>query len=275
MARKIITDKNGNQVLRLLNGNKEYQIGIENDNISLNTESADIIDVDVVGTLDVAGNSTLAGATNYIGASAKTGYNRLAGYTKIDYRPTGGGTNSYALQGRMEIGATSGAFIGFDNETHLKATGTATVRGTQGVAVVDTGYTATGTTLIGTYGQARADGTVAGSSFMTGLYGLIEASAAITATHVTSCWLDSHQANAVTGQHDLLYMTNNGAAVMDQAIFLYGGGSAEGTNTKITNLIELNRCGEMVGSANGIGSDVYINITIDGVAARIAAKYVA
>jgi len=49
----------------------------------------------------------------------------------------------------------------------------------------------------------------------------------------------------------------------------------EGTNTKITNLLELNRCGEMVGSVNGSGSDVYINITINGVAARIAAKYVA
>lgn len=200
----------------------------------------------------------LIGDTNYIGASAKTGYNRLAGYTKIDYRPTGGGTNSYALQGRMEIGATSGAFIGFDNETHLKATGTATVRGTQGVAVVDSTYTATGTTLIGTYGQARADGTVAGASFMAGLYGLIEASSAITASHVCSAWLDSHQANAVTGSHQLLYMTNNGAAQMDEAIYVYGG-------DKITSLLALDTVSGMVAdTATTAGTSKKIKITIDG-----------
>lgn len=209
--------------------------------------------------ITITKGSNILGTTNYFGASDKTGYNCLAGYTKIDYRPTGGGTNSYALQGRMEIGATSGQFIGFDNETHLKATGTASVRGTQGVAVVDATFTATGTTLIGTYGQARADGTVAGSSFMAGLYGLIEASTAITASHVCSAWLDSHQAEAVTGSHQLLYMTNNGAAQMDQAIYVYGG-------DKITSLIELNTVSGMVAdTAETGGSSKKIKITIDGV----------
>lgn len=209
--------------------------------------------------LNTEKNMVLAGSTNYIGATAKTGYNRLAGYTKIDYRPTGGGTNSYALQARMEIGSTSGDFIGFDNETHLKATGTATVRGTQGVAVVDSTYTATGTTLIGTYGQARADGTVAGSSFMTGLYGLIEASTAITASHVCSAWLDSHQENAVTGSHQLLYMTNNGAAQMDEAIYLYGG-------DKITSFAKFDTCSGMVSdTAETGGTSKKIKIDIDGV----------
>lgn len=209
--------------------------------------------------ITITKGSNILGTTNYFGASDKTGYNRLAGYTKIDYRPTGGGTNSYALQGRMEIGATSGQFIGFDNETHLKATGTASVRGTQGVAVVDATFTATGTTLIGTYGQARADGTIAGSSFMAGLYGLIEASTAITASHVCSAWLDSHQAEAVTGSHQLLYMTNNGAAQMDQAIYVYGG-------DKITSLIELNTVSGMVAdTAETGGSSKKIKITIDGV----------
>lgn len=209
--------------------------------------------------ITITKGSNILGTTNYFGASDKTGYNRLAGYTKIDYRPTGGGTNSYALQGRMEIGATSGQFIGFDNETHLKATGTASVRGTQGVAVVDATFTATGTTLIGTYGQARADGTIAGSSFMAGLYGLIEASTAITASHVCSAWLDSHQAEAVTGSHQLLYMTNNGAAQMDQAIYVYGG-------DKITSLMELNTVSGMVAdTAETGGSSKKIKITIDGV----------
>ena len=212
-----------------------------------------------ITVIDTYGNINAAGTTNVIGNSAKTSYNKLTGYTKIDCRPTGGTSNSYALQGRMEIGATSGAFIGFDNETHLKATGTATIRGTQGVAVVDATYTATGTTLIGVYGQARADGTVAGSSFMAGLYGIIGAGAAITASHVCSAWLDSHQANAVTGSHQLLYMTNNGAATMDQAIYVYGG-------DKITALMELDHVSGMVSdTAETGGTSKKIKITIDGV----------
>lgn len=211
-----------------------------------------------MSTTVLYGDLTTLATTNQIGNAAKTSYTRVSGYNKFDYRPTGGGTNSYGVQARMEIGGTSGQFIGYDGETHLKATGTASVRGTQGVAVLDATYTATGTTLIGTYGQARADGTVAGSSFMTGLYGLIEASAAITASHVTSCWLDSHQANAVTGGHDLLYMTNNGAAQMDQAIYIYGG-------NKITSLMELNTVTGMVATtAETGGTSKKIKITIDG-----------
>lgn len=204
-------------------------------------------------------DAILNGATNYIGLSTKLGNNRLYGYTKVDYRPTGGGTNSYALQIRHNVGSTSGSVISLDHEAHIIATGTASLRGSQGVAVVDSTYTATGATLIGVYGQARADGTVAGSSFMAGIYGLIEASAAITASHVCSAWLDSHQANAVTGSHQLLYMTNNGAATMDEAIYIYGG-------DKITNLMELNTVSGMVSdTAETGGTSKKIKITIDGV----------
>jgi hypothetical protein len=197
--------------------------------------------------------------TNYIGNLLKTSYNRLGGYTKVDYRPTGGGTNSYALQVRHNVGSTSGAVISLDHESHIVADGTASLRGVQGVAVVDAGKTSTGATLIGTYGQARADGTVAGSAFMAGLYGLIEASAAVTASHVCSAWLDSHQANAVTGSHQLLYMTNNGAAQMDEAIYVYGG-------DKITSLLALDTVSGMVAAtAETGGSSKKIKITIDGV----------
>jgi hypothetical protein len=202
----------------------------------------------------------IGGLTTAIGNLLKTAYIKLAGYVKVDYRPAiATATNSYALQVRSVSGITSGLHQGIDSETHLGATGTGTIRGVQGVAVVDATFTATDTTLIGTYGQARADGTVAGASFLTGLYGLIEASAAITATHVTSCWLDSHQAEAVTGAHDLLYMTNNGAAQMDQAIHLYGG-------DKITALINLDTCSGMVAdTAETGGSSKKIKILIDGV----------
>jgi hypothetical protein len=210
-------------------------------------------------TSDASTAASIGGLITVIGDILKTGYNKICGYTKIDNRPSGGATNAYALQVRTESANTTGQQWGIDCEAHLKATGTASVRGTQGVAVVDAAYTATTSTLIGTYGQARVDGTIAGASFMAGLYGLIGPSTAITATHVTSCWLDSHQAESVTGAHDLLYMTNNGAAQMDQAIHVYGG-------DKITALLNLDTVSGMVAAtATTSGSSKKIKIVIDGV----------
>lgn len=219
-----------------------------------------IEDATFAGALTVTGNSTLGGATNVMGNTAKTAYNKLTGHTKIDNRPTGGTSDDYALQIRSESAKTSGTHWGLDGETHLVASGTASLRGAQGVAVVDSTYTCTGGTLIGTYGQARVDGTIAGGSFMAGLYGLIEASTAITASHVCSAWLDSHQANAVTGEHELLYMTNNGAAVMDQAVYVYGGNS-------ISSFVNFNTCGTMVADATGETMTITkkIAIVVDGV----------
>jgi hypothetical protein len=213
----------------------------------------------ITGPHTVTGTATLSGAANYIGAPTKDGMGRLYGSWKLDCRPTGGSTADYAEQIRMVSGKTSGSVWGMDNETHVAATGTAAVRGVQGVAVLDATYTATGATYVGTYGQVRADGTFTGSGFMAALYGLVEASAAITASHVCSLWLDSHQANAVTGSHELLYMTNNGAAVMDQAIYVYGGNN-------ITNFIEFNTCSGMVSdTAETGGTSKKIKITVDGV----------
>ena len=180
----------------------------------------------------------------YAGNAAKTAQNQIRGRLKLDVRPTGGTTEDYALQIRANSAKTSGTFLGIDNETHLTATGAANVYSTRGVAVVDTGYTLTGAYLIGTYGQARADGTLAGGgSMMAGLYGLIEASAAITASHVASVWADSHQVNAVTGEHELLYMTHNGSATMNQAIFLRGA--------TISNLFTFDTCTNMIEDATG------------------------
>lgn len=194
-----------------------------------------------------------------IGNDAKTGYNKLTGHTKIDNRPTGGTSDDYAIQVRSESAKTTGMHWGVDAETHLVADGGASLRSVQGVAVVDTGKTLTAGTLNGVYGQVRADGTVAGNSFLAALYGLIEAGAAIVANHVSSLWLDSHQANAVTGKHDLLSMTNNGAAQMDQAIHVYGG-------DKITALFDLDTVAGMVSdTAETAGTAKKIKITIDGV----------
>jgi len=197
----------------------------------------------------------------YAGNSAKTAQNMIRGRLKLDVRPTGGTSEDYAQQIRAISGKATGTFLGFDNETHLAKDGAASIMSTRGVAVIDSGYTATGVTVIGVYGQARADGTLAGGgSMIAGLYGLIEASAAMTASHVCSAWLDSHQANAVTGEHELLYMTNNGAATMDQAIFLYPG-------NKITHLITIDPTDTgLVGDATGeaLTPIKKINVKIDG-----------
>jgi len=193
------------------------------------------------------------------GNTAKTSQHLFKGRLKLDVRPTGGTSEDYAEQIRVNSGKTSGSFIGLDNESHLVATGTASVRGTQGVAVVDATFTCTGGTIIGVYGQARIDGTLAGSGFMAGLYGLIENSTALTASHVASLWVDSHQDNAITGNHELIYASNNGDAQMDQAIYIYGG-------DKITSLMKLNTVSGMVAdTATTAGTSKKIKITIDGV----------
>lgn len=201
---------------------------------------------------------SVGGEAVVLGTVSKTGYNKITGHTKFDNRPTGGTTDDYAVQVRSESAKETGTHWGVDCETYLKANGTTSLRSVQGVAVVDSGFTATDTTLIGTYGQARADGTVEGSSFMSALYGLVEAGTAITATHVTSCWLDSHQDEAVTGEHDLLYLSNNGDATMDQAIYVYGG-------DKISKLMKLSTVSGMVSdTAETAGASKKIAIDIDG-----------
>lgn len=199
------------------------------------------------------------GAIVYIGSALKTGYNRLAGYTKFDYRPTGGGTNSYAVQIRHNVGNTSGLVSSLDHEAHIVANGTASLRGVQGVVVVDAGKTNTGGLLAGTYGQVRNDGVVAGNAFMAGLYGLVEAGAVITASHVCSLWADSHQANAVTGEHELIYASNNGTASLDQVI--YASGQAE-------HFLHVNTAGgpalNYVSDGAAVGAVKKIKIKING-----------
>lgn len=217
---------------------------------------ADVVALVVNGLNFVGANNAL-----YAGNAAKTAQNNIRGRLKLDVRPTGGTTEDYAFQIRSESGKITGTHLGIDNETHLKATGAANIMSTRGVAVVDATYTATAVTLIGVYGQVRADGNVAGASFMAALYGLVEASAAITATHVTSLWLDSHQANAVTGEHDLMYLTNNGAAQMDQVFFVYPG-------NKITRLFKIDPTDDgMVDDATGktLTPLKSIKVMIDGV----------
>jgi hypothetical protein len=170
--------------------------------------------------------AAIASATLVLGAALKTGYNKILGYTKFDYRPTGGGTNSYAVQVRHNVGSTSGLVSSVDHEAHAVASGTASLRGIQGLACVDATFIATGATYNGLYGQFRADGTFTGSGFGAAVYGIVEASAAITASHICAGWFDTHQINPITGSYQILYLTNNGSLALDEFVFTYGDAAA-------------------------------------------------
>lgn len=237
---------------------------------TINTTTETVVDLTTTGNTVIGNASTDTLTVN----SKLTGqiYSNQTGYTaqvlKIHNHATTSGIGSY--EGKADTVNTSGAFYGLWQDANIGATGTASSTAILGVAVVSSTFTVTGGTIIGTYGQARADGTVAGSGFMAGLYGLIEeGGGAITASHVASARLDSHRNTAVTGSHEILYMTNNGTAVMDQAIFLYGW------DDKIAALIELNKCkhanGIVTDGAETAGSAVKLKITVDWTAYRINA----
>jgi len=195
--------------------------------------------------------------TNIFGATTKDGLSKILGSLKIDTRPTGGSIADYAEQIRMISGKTSGSVWGLDNETHMGATGTASMRGIQGVSVLDATFTATNAIYVGTYGQVRADGTFTGSGFMAALYGIVEASTAITASHVCAAWLDTHQANAVTGSYQLLYMTENGATALDQVLYMRTPGAAA--------FAEFDTCTNFVfDTATTAGASKKIKITVNG-----------
>ena len=199
-------------------------------------------------------------AQNTIGNALKTSYNKLQGYTKIDNRPATVSAEAYALQIRGYQRDTTGIYRSVDAEAEIRTDGGAYAYGVSGKAILDGGITATASTIIGVYAQAKVDtgGVLAGNSYLVGSYSLIEAGPAVTANHVTSMWLDSHQALAVTGQHDLLYMTNNGTAVMDQAVHIYG--------PNITSFINFDTCNTFVSAGGATGVQKKIAVMVDGVA---------
>lgn len=213
---------------------------------------------------------TTTGQSHYnIGTASSCTFNKATGQyyvndtsktattLKIHNHLTTASIGSY--EGKTETVTSSGAFYGLWQDANANVSGTESITAILGVATVAATYTVTGGTIIGTYGQARADGTMAGSGFMAGLYGLIEeGGGAITASHVCSAWLDSHRNTAVTGSHQLLYMTNNGSATLDEAIYIYGG-------DKTTAFVEFNTCSGMVSdTATTSGTSKKIKITVDG-----------
>jgi hypothetical protein len=153
---------------------------------------------------------------------------------KIFNRPT---TDAFALQVKSEFTGTATGHNCLEVTADWKGAGAAGGGNTavQGVSRLAATYTATGGSLIGTYGQACNLGTLNGSGIMVaGLYGLLEDGGTWTAvSHAAAGWFDSHLAQTVTaGSKELLYLTNNGATTLDSVFFIYPG-------NKITNLFTI------------------------------------
>jgi len=173
----------------------------------------------------------------------------VRGISKLFNRPT---TDAFALQIKSEFTDTDSGHNCLEVTADCKA---ALVTGggntaVQGVSRLAATYTATGGSLIGTYGQVANNGTVNGSGIMmAGLYGLIEDGGVYTSvSHLSAAWLDSHLDQTVSaGEVELLYMSNNGDTTFDQAMYIYAG-------NKITNLFNINTASGMLADNDAGGS---------------------
>ena len=141
--------------------------------------------------------------------------------------------------------------------------------GVRGIATI---VSASGGFVYGTQGKLVVSGTLSGSVWATGLFGQLDVSAAThDAGQVAAIWGDwgttSGTETNMTGARGIA-MTNTTDAVLNAQAYFYGSA---------TNLLELAGPGGtmafVTGSAGG-GADVFLTISINGVPAKIAAKYV-
>lgn len=234
----------------------------------------------VAETITIPNPIVFANAVSYGGVTtgkymkwkSASDYLDVHGYLEVHNHAT---TIGYAIEAKSNFNGTTTQHFGITSTVEYEPTGgTATdggVQGLQGVGRLAASMTMTGGYLIGTYGQACNLGTINGSGVMVaGLYGIVADGGTYTAaSHVCSAWLDSHLTKAVGGEHELLYMSNNGAVKMDRAIYIYGGTASQG----IAALFELNTC---TGASGFVGDKVDADIafqhyrkvacTVDGTA---------
>lgn len=178
-------------------------------------------------------------------------------------------TNQYAYQLRTETLLATTQFFGMDCEVHQAISRTADgVQGLSMTARLKAAMTMSGTSsLIPIRGNLDIDGTINGSGLFAAGYFVVSAGGTFTAlSHLSSLWVDSQQEGVVGGNHELIYMTNNGASVMDQAIFVYGG-------NKISKLFAFDTCGTMI-SAKTDADVAYahyrkIECTVDGLTGHV------
>jgi hypothetical protein len=182
-------------------------------------------------------------------------------------------SQSYAAEIKYDWQATTGQAFGIDCTCEIEPGGSTPanrtaggLRAVQGVARVGSGFTITGGTDIGVYGQFCNNGTLNGTTYPTAIYGLIENGGTYTQVSVLSvAWLDSHLAKTISaGDAYFLNITNNAATtVWTAAIHVYGGNN-------ITNFVKIDTASGMV-SANDTGGSTIdfdnwktIKIDIDG-----------
>jgi len=196
------------------------------------------------------------------------------GVTKLHNRPNADG---YVLEVKGEPTIVTGTHFGVECTVDAKpstATSAAGIRGLGGISRLAATYTMTGGSLIGSYGQVCNLGTINGSGAMVaGMYALIEDGGTYTAvSHLAGLWVDSHLDQAVSaGIKDMVYISNNGDTVFDNAIYVYAG-------NKITNLLSLNTATGMVSDATTADYTFTktrkIKITVDGVTCYLVADEV-
>lgn len=215
-------------------------------------------------TLFSVGDASAGGAFSFSGSETFKGLDwndttsgvdtlRVRGQLKVHDRGAPGTPDLFAVEIKSEYNATTGVHNCLEVTADWRADGTTggTNRAVVGVSRVRAAQTLDGTAnLIGTYGQIANSGTINGSGIHAALYGLIESGGTWTAvSHLASLWVDNHLAAAPgSGEMDMIYITNNAAAQVGQAFFIYAG-------DKITNLFKIDTALGMVGDTQVMGSN--------------------
>lgn len=149
----------------------------------------------------------------------------------------------YAYQLRTESNLATGNFFGMDAEVHQMISRTSgAVRGLSMTGRLTAAKTMSGSSsLLPIYGNVDIDGIIDGSGVMlaAGYFVLSDGGTFTDLSHYACVWLDSQQTGTVNGNHEFVYMSNNGATVMDSAFFLRAGNS-------VTNLFTIQTASNMV-----------------------------
>lgn len=186
---------------------------------SFTQSSAGNITLKTGKTITLNGNATLTVGSIDTGSTSQL---YVKGKARVHLHDT---TNGYGLEVKTNFNGTTTDHFGAGATVEYEPTGgTATaggVQGLQGVGRLAASMTMTGGSLVGTYGQACNLGTINGNAYVAALYGIVADGGTYTSVgHVCSLWLDSHVTKTVSGEHELLWMTNNGTTKMDQAIYI-------------------------------------------------------
>ena len=146
-------------------------------------------------------------------------------------------TESYGHQLRTEYNAGTGDFFGIDAEAHQAVDRTAGgVRGLSMCARLVAAKTISGSANMNAgHFLLDIDGTINGTGLFAALVAKVDAGGTFTAVgHLASLWVDSLQEGTVNGEHELIYATNNGAATMDQLLYVDNGATGAGFTNFIT-----------------------------------------